>query len=101
MMNNVEIKTDSIALPEKEQFLVACSRVMEKIASVAPSDASLNMTVDFDGEEYIADLEMVSGELQISAIGSARSPFVALEKIHQHSLERIRKWSATRKIEVA
>ena len=100
-MMNVKLKTDSMALPEKEQFLISCSRTLEKIAEVAPSDSIMNMSIDFDGEEYILDLELVSGELRISAVGSAKSPFVALEKILMHSLERIRKWTATRKIEVA
>lgn len=100
-MTNVEIRTDSLTLPDKEQFLLSCGRVVERITASAPSDSIIHMAVDFDGADYLVNLDLVSGELNFSSVANAKSAFVALEKIHKDSIERIKKWSATRKIEVA
>jgi hypothetical protein len=98
-MNNVELRTENIALPEKDQLLVSCGRVLDKLAASAPSDSIMNMAVDFDGEDFIIDVELVSGELQFSVVADAKSPFMALEKVVKEVSDRIKKWSATRQVE--
>lgn len=100
-MTNVEIRTDSMTIPDKEQFLLSCGRIFERITASAPSDSIIHMAVDYDGSDYLVNLDLVSGELNFSSVANAKSAFVALEKIHKDSMERIGKWSATRKIEVA
>ena len=100
-MKNVEIRTESLTLPDKEQFLLSCGRVVERITASAPSDSIINLAVDYDGENYLVNLDLVSGDLNFSSVADAKSAFVAIEKIHKESMERIKKWSATRKIEVA
>jgi hypothetical protein len=88
-------------LPDKEQFLVSCGRVVERISSAAPSDSLINVAVDYDGDDFLLSLDVISGDLNFSVVHEAKSPFVALEKIQKDSMERIKKWSVTRKIEVA
>ncbi|MBO9666050.1 MAG: hypothetical protein J7501_04495 [Bdellovibrio sp.] len=100
-MNYVDIKTDCMPLPDKEQFLVSCGRVVERISASAPSDSLINVAVDYDGDDFLLSLDVISGELNFSVVHEAKSPFVALEKIHKDSMERIKKWTATRKIQVA
>ncbi|UYL10026.1 hypothetical protein B9G69_005480 [Bdellovibrio sp. SKB1291214] len=98
-MNNVELRTENIALPEKDQLLVSCGRVLDKLAASAPSDSIMNMAVDFDGEDFIIDVELVSGEMQFSVVADAKSPYMALEKAVKEVSDRIKKWSATRQVE--
>lgn len=98
-MNNVEIRTDNIALPEKEQLLISCGRVLEKIAARAPSDSRIKMYVDFEGDDFVVNVDIVSGELMISTTSEAKSPFMALEKADKVVTDRVMKWSATRQVE--
>ncbi|WP_413559902.1 hypothetical protein [Bdellovibrio sp. HCB209] len=98
-MNNVDIRTDEIALPEKEQLLVSCGRVLDKISARAPSDSRIKMSVDSEGDSFIVNVDLVSGELMISIASEARSPFMALEKADKAVTDRVMKWSATRQVE--
>ncbi|QLY26001.1 hypothetical protein [Bdellovibrio sp. KM01] len=98
-MNNVELRTENIALPEREQLLISCGRVLERLAANAPSDSRLKMAVDHDGDDFVVDVELISGEMQFSVVADAKSPFMALEKANKEVSDRIKKWSATRLVE--
>ncbi|MEK2689942.1 hypothetical protein [Bdellovibrio sp. GT3] len=98
-MTNVELKTDKIALPEKDQLLISCGRILERLTATAPSDSSISMSIDSRGADFMVDVGIVSGELRFSISADAKSPFIALEKASKEASERIKKWSATKQVD--
>ncbi|WP_374029974.1 hypothetical protein [Bdellovibrio bacteriovorus] len=100
-MTHVEIKNEEMTPTDKTQFLIACGRSLEKVTASAPSDSLVTMVVDYDGDDYFVSFDLISGDLSFTAVGTARSPFVALEKANKDSMDRISKWTLSRKIETA
>ncbi|WP_413577054.1 hypothetical protein ACLVWU_02715 [Bdellovibrio sp. HCB290] len=98
-MTNVELRTDKIALPEKDQLLISCGRILERLTASAPSDSNIKMSIDSRGADFLVDVGVVSGELQFTVVADAKSPFVALEKASKEVSDRIKKWSATKQVE--
>lgn len=95
-MNNIEIKTDVTTIPGSEKFLRTCFNALERLAALAPSDNSIRMSVDQDGEHYSVGIIVASQELRFTAESSSKSPFMALEQTFKESLEKVMKWSTSR-----
>ena len=103
-MNNIEISKniENIdTIEDLDLFLTSCNKAMEVIAAKAPSDAIVKMGLDHDGEFFLVRIELVSAELMIDLEAQAKTPFMALENAHKASLDKVHKWSATRKLQTA
>lgn len=97
-MNNIEMKTDVLTIPGNEQFLKKCFHALERIASLAPSDNSIKMSVAQDGESYLVGITVASKELRFATEAASQSPFMALEQSFKESLDKVMKWSTSRQL---
>jgi hypothetical protein len=100
-MNNIEITPNIESLEDLDQFLATCSNAIERITAAAPSDSSVRMALDHDGSFYLVRVELISTQVMLDLEAQAVSPFMALENVLKTSLERISKWSASRKLQTA
>lgn len=100
-MNNIDIKTDVTAIPGSEKFLKTCFNALERLAALAPSDNSIRMSVDQDGENYLVGIIVASTELRFTTENSNKSPFMALEQTFKDSLDKVMKWSTSRQFKLA
>lgn len=99
-MRHLEINLESMTLGEQIRFKQFCKKVIDRITASAPSDSIVKMVVDFDGREYLANINVVSSDLCFSFVENASSPFVAMERVQKDTLEKIRKWIARRDLQV-
>jgi hypothetical protein len=101
MMNNIELKTDVTNIPGSEKFMKTCFNALERLAALAPSDNSIQMSVDQKGDTYLVAITVASQELRFALETAAKSPFMALEQTFKDSLEKVMKWSASRQLKLA
>jgi hypothetical protein len=100
-MNNIEISNKIETIEDLDLFLTSCNKTIELIAAQAPSDSLVKMALDYDGEFFLVHLELISQQLMIDLEAQAKTPFMALENAQKASLEKVHKWSATRKLQTA
>jgi|GEM_PF-1692588 len=99
---NVTIKNaGSLSQEDHDHFLTCCHQAMDQLSAQAPSDSLNKLTVDYKENAYQVLVEIISKELNLAITASAQSPFMALERAQYEALERVLKWTITRKIEVA
>lgn len=100
-MNNIELKTDVTNIPGSEKFLKTCFNALERLAALAPSDNSIQMSVAQDGDHFLVGIIVASQELRFAAEASSKSPFMALEQTFKDSLDKVMKWSTSRQLQLA
>ncbi len=100
-MDNISFSPAFEKFEDKDQLLVVCGGAIERITSHAPSDGLIQMKLDFDGNYFSVRVELISQQLMLEFEARASSPFIALEDVQKASLEKIKKWSVSRKLKVA
>ncbi|MNL35199.1 hypothetical protein D3C87_1572140 [compost metagenome] len=100
-MNNIEISNNIKSIEDLDLFLASCSKALEKVSAQAPSDSLVKMGLDHDGEFFLVRIELISQELMMDLEAQAKTPFMALENALKASLDKVQKWSVSRKVHTA
>jgi hypothetical protein len=95
-VEDVKFCEEVMRLPDAKEFVSQCYNAFERIVGFAPSDGSVFMKTDFDGEFFRTAISLVAKDLKFALSQRAHSPFVALERAVREALEKTKLWSIHR-----
>lgn len=96
MEDNVKVAKEILTMPYAQSFVSQCQDAFDKIMRRAPSDGSVSMDADVEGNLFKTSIKLASGDLRFTLARTARSPFMALESAVKEALEKIQIWSLLR-----
>lgn len=83
---------------DREKLVGRCREIMETIEDLAPSDNNVLLSIEQQGQKFVANIGVVSRDLTFNLQSAASSAFMAVETAMKEALFKVNKWSAMRKL---
>lgn len=83
---------------DHEKLTERCREILETIEDLAPSDNNVLLSIEQQGQKFVANIGVVSRDLTFNLQSGASSAFMAVETALKEALFRVNKWSAMRKV---
>lgn len=95
-MDTVSLKIGNMPQDDYNQLMQLCKTGLEKISDLAPSDNDIELTMQHQGNKFLATLKLISFDLTFNLQDLSNSPFVAVEAVLKDALDKVQKWSLIR-----
>lgn len=83
---------------DQEKLTNRCREILETIEDLAPSDNNVLLSIEQQGQKFVAQIKVVSRELTFKLDSVASSSFMAVETALKEALYKVNKWSMMRKV---
>lgn len=83
---------------DREKLTNRCREILETIEDLAPSDNNVLLSIEQQGQKFVAQIRVVSRELTFKLDSAASSSFMAVETALKEALYKVNKWSMMRKV---
>ncbi len=83
---------------DHDKLLNRCREILETIEDLAPSDNNVLLSIEKQGQKFVAQIKVVSRELSFKLESAASSSFMAVESALKEALYKVNKWSMMRKV---
>ena len=83
---------------DQEKLNNRCREILETIEDLAPSDNNVLLSIEQQGQKFVAQIKVVSRELTFKLDSVASSSFMAVETALKEALYKVNKWSMMRKV---
>lgn len=83
---------------DHDKLTERCREVLETLEDLAPSDNNVLLSIEQQGQKFVANIGVVSRDLTFNLQSAASSAFMAVESALKEALFKVNKWSAMRKV---
>lgn len=77
-------------------FFRNCSKLLDILTDMSPSDNDVHLTVCKYGSDFVAQIKINSVAMAVSLSEVAKSPFVAVDRAFEAARHKVRVWSSSR-----
>lgn len=97
-MKKLNVSSVIMSNLDQEKLASRCREILETIEDLAPSDNNVLLSIEKQGQKFVAQIGVVSRDLTFNLQSAASSAFMAVESAMKEALFKVNKWSTMRKV---